>query len=235
MPLASLSIQEIEYIKVAIALLVLLYASILDIKYRAIDDKSWLGLVVSGLFLSLAEFYITGQASILKHWGLSLFSALALALILSYSGAMGAGDSGILLGIASMFPLYPFPATSLFPLFFLSVFVNAIFFSLAIPLALFFRNLPRLKEINRAREILLLFIAYRKREEEVKEFEAVLGEGKEFKLFQHVEKVELGKKGGSDQEVWVTPALPFLVPITMGFLLSLSLGDLATMLVLYIF
>ncbi|MCK4796676.1 MAG: peptidase A24, partial [Spirochaetes bacterium] len=44
----------------------------------------------------------------------------------------------------------------------------------------------------------------------------------------------LSKKGLIDDEVWVTPSLPFMIPITAGFFVAVFYGDLIFELTRYV-
>jgi len=225
---------EIEYLKIIVTLFVLFYASVLDYKYREIDNRSWLSLVVAGFILNIVESFIAGSTDILKFLVVSFIFGLIVAYALYYTGAMGGGDGKIFMGIAAMFPFFPFKTLSVFPLFFLSVFANSVFLSALLPLFFFIMNIPRIGEVKSLKHIVLLFIGYKRKERDVREFEAVIGKGDELNLFQNANLMELGKRGESDDEVWVTPAMPFIIPITLGFILSVVYGDIATLIILQV-
>ncbi len=226
-----MTFSEIVRIKILITLMILIYASILDWKYREIDDKSWISLLAAGVILNFIEFLLTGDGRIIIYLIISVATAYAVAYVLYYTGAMGGGDGKIFLGIAAMFPLYPSSTFTVFPLFFLSVFANSVFICSVIPLFFFIKNLKNIREIKDLRHAVLLFISYRKKERDVKPFEAVVAKGGEIRIFQNANTMELGSRSKSDELVWVTPAIPFIIPITLGFLLSLVYGDLTTLLV----
>lgn len=209
---------NIESLKASLTLLILLYASRLDWKYREIDDKSWLSLVALG-FVFL--FYDPEVKSFL----ISAAATSIFGLALNRLGLMGGGDAKILVGIAFLFPVYPNAAT-LFPIFAISVFTNAVLLSALLPLFFFIYNLKRLKEVKSLRDFFVLFIGYKKDASQIKRYEAVVES-----IFLNANKVQLGLKS-SDGEVWVTPALPFLVPITFGFLIAAFFGDLASFIIL---
>ncbi len=205
-------------LKILLAFLILAYASFLDWKYREIDDKSWLSLVALG-FVFL--FYDPEVKSFL----ISAAATSIFGLALNRLGLMGGGDAKILVGIAFLFPVYP-STTTLFPIFAISVFMNAVLLSALLPLFFFIYNLKRLKEVKSLRDFFVLFTGYRKDASQIKRYEAVVES-----IFLNVNKVQLGRKS-SDGEVWVTPALPFIVPITFGFLIAAFFGDLASFIIL---
>ena len=174
--------------------------------------------------------------ALMKTYFFSIAIAFILAVFLYYSGLMGGGDGKILIGIASMFPYFPYETFSIFPLFVLSVFSNAIVVSLIIPLIFFFYNLRRGVKPTNLKEFCMLFLGYKKKIKYMREFEVIMD-----KIFIRAKDIDMyldskGKeKVTGDDEVWVTPALPFVIPITIGFLISLKYGDLISFIVVKLY
>ncbi|MFH1774494.1 MAG: prepilin peptidase [Methanobacteriota archaeon] len=208
----------IEILKVFLTFPILAYASFLDWKHREIDDKSWLLLAALGILFLLYNFEI-------KNFLISVVATAIFSLALYYLGLIGGGDAKILVGIGALFPVYP-SAITLFPIFAISVFANAVLLSALLPIFFFTRNLKHLKEIRSVRDFFVLFLGYKKDASQIKSYEAVVDS-----IFLNVSKVRLGKKNGRG-EVWVTPALPFLIPITIGFLIAAFFGDLASFIIM---
>lgn len=223
-------------IKIIIALVILIYASLLDWKYREIDDKSWLSMFFLGIIFLFHDYFKFKSLNLIKIYFFSIAIAFILAVFLYYSGLMGGGDGKILIGIASMFPYFPYKTFSIFPLFVLSVFSNAIVVSLVIPLIFFFYNLRRGIKPNNLKEFFMLFLGYKKKIKDMREFEVIMD-----KIFIRAKDIDMyldfkGKeKVTGDEEVWATPALPFVIPITIGFLISLKYGDLISFIVVKLY
>ncbi len=218
--------QELTALKITLALLILAYASLLDWRYREIDDKSWVSMVALGAAFTAYDYLAVKNLALLKFFALSLLASTLLALALYYTGLMGGGDGKILIGIAAMFPLFPSVTLSVFPLFVLSTFANAIFLSASLPLFFFLRNVKHLRSLRSKGEFAALFLGYKRHANEIKSYEIAMEENGRFKIFVNANKVELGRKPETEGEVWVTPALPFVIPITLGFILSLAYGDI---------
>jgi|Deesub1362A_J573_1020465.scaffolds.fasta_scaffold02727_12 preflagellin peptidase FlaK len=219
-------------IKLILALLVLFYASLLDWRYREINDASWLALVFMGIVFIAVDVARTGVTTPLLYFLISVGVTSALMLAFSYFNLLGGGDAKIFIGIASLFPYYHREVTTVFPIFALSVFANAITLSLALPVYFFLRNLPHLKRVRSAKEFYALFLGYKKNASEIKPYEAVYGNGKSFTFLLRTD-AELGKAEG-EGEVWVTPAVPFVIPITISVLLSALYGDIISAIILFL-
>lgn len=198
-------------LKIILALLILIRASHLDWKYREIDDKSWLSLLVLGVVFMLFNL------EELRAFIIAMSLAILLVAITYIPGLIGGGDGKILLGIAALFPLSPVYNT---PFFVFGVFSNAVLISLPLPFFFFFKNLLR-GDVERG-EFIKMFLGYKIRADKVKEYEAVMRN----KVFMNVKEVKLGERGSPEEMVWVTPAVPFLIPLTVGFLIAALYGDL---------
>ncbi len=213
------------------ALLLLGYASLLDWRRREIDDPSWQGLAALGVLFGIHDLLRYGTPY-LAQLALSLGVTALLVLPMHHLRLMGGGDAKILLALALLFPYYPQPVTTLFPVFTLSVFVNAVTLTLLLPLLFFIINLRHLREVRSLSELYALFLGYRRKASEVRHYEAVYGRGRSFRFLLTTD-AELGRAEGDD-EVWVTPAVPFVIPITAGVLLSAVYGDIVSMVILSI-
>jgi preflagellin peptidase FlaK len=200
--------------------LILLYASVLDIKYREVDSRLWKLIIAIGSLLILADVFLTKNPRLLLPFTIILFIAVVFSFSLDYFGLMGAGDAKLIIGLGAMFPFLP-KGNFILPTFFLSVFTNAILLGLLINLWVFVLNIKHLRDVRHFNEFVRLFGAYKKDANEVGQFEAVLDEGK---LFLGTKNAEFGR-GVREGEVWVSYALPFVVFMTIGFLISVSYGD----------
>jgi preflagellin peptidase FlaK len=199
-------------LKIILAFLILARASCLDWRYREIDDKSWVSLIALGVVFLLLNPEQLGAFLI------SLSAALLLVAATYIPGLLGGGDGKILLGLAALFPLSPIYNT---PFFVLGVFFNAVLISLPLPFIFFIRNLLR-EGGARKGELVKMFLGYRVRADKVKSYEAIMGD----KLLMDVRKAKLGERRSPGEVVWVTPAIPFLIPLTLGFLVAAFYGDL---------
>ncbi len=167
---------------------------------------------------------------------------------------LGGADAKALIAVAIMFPYYPpievfnqfLPVTDVSRsiIFGLAVFGNALALNLVVPLFLFVYNLLNVPLGELKSSPVSAFTGYKA------PVEGLLG--KHVRLMSHYteEDGQLKKKrafGGSEvddatyqnllrwksegkigDKVWVTPKIPFLIPITLGFMLAIVWGDVLT-------
>jgi preflagellin peptidase FlaK len=169
-------------------------------------------------------------------------------------GGFGGADAKALIAIAIMFPapMYPmlqlpgydFPLASgiMSPVFALAVLGNAVALNLVVPLCMFLFNLTTTPAGELLANPLGAFTGYKARIGELK--------GKHLRLMHYYDETdntvnkrwafkgseiddesldELAKwrdAGKIGDKVWVTPKLPFLIPITLGFLAGVFYGDI---------
>lgn len=221
-------------IKVLSCSILLLYASILDWRYREIDDKAWLSMLLLGLLFLIYDFFKLRDASLIVLFSISVGIAVPIAALLSYLKVMGGGDAKILVGIAALIPTLNYSTVTVFPFFMLGVFFgNAVPIGALLPLVFFTINLKHLPEVGSLKGFLALFLGYEKEASRVGKFEALLGRNGNYTLL--VKKDELGKKIEGGGKVWVTPAIPFVILITIGFVISVVYGDLLSYILLSYF
>ncbi|MFQ5975117.1 MAG: A24 family peptidase C-terminal domain-containing protein, partial [Candidatus Hydrothermarchaeales archaeon] len=120
---------------------------------------------------------------------------------------------------------------TVFPLFIFSVyFGNAVLLGAIFPFIFFIINLKHIKDVKSYKAFLALFLGYEKDAADVGEFEALLGREGHFEL--RASKEALGEKVEGEGKVWVTPAIPFVILITIGFVISVIYGDILSLLML---
>jgi preflagellin peptidase FlaK len=136
--------------KVALSLIVLLYASWRDHKTREVSNRVWAIYAPIALCLSLSELLLYDPAK-LPFFGLSFGVTAVFALILFYSGGFGGADSKALMCIALALPFStealftPIIPSGVSPLaqnlFPLTIFSNSVLFAAASGVYMFLRNL----------------------------------------------------------------------------------------------
>lgn len=191
----------------------------------------------------------------------SAFSCFLLGFILFYAGLFGGADAKAFWCLGVSVPMYPYalsnqlPLTKiLLPAFPITVFNDALLTAALVALYLALRNAlllvkgkPLFKGLEREgwlRKLTLIFIGLRVPASSVKKMkyvyllESQLPEGnRRVKIFtSSSEDVDFNEVGRlADQlggDVWVTPALPLVVNITIGYILALIVGDIPLTIVL---
>ncbi|MDP2754109.1 MAG: A24 family peptidase C-terminal domain-containing protein, partial [Nitrospirota bacterium] len=164
-------------------------------------------------------------------------------------GIFGGADAKSLIVLSIILPAYPnlqafsytFPLNKpIIDLFAFGIFGNAVLLTIVVPAGLAVYNIAKMGlHIDNP---LYIFIGYKAEISElankhiklIQNFEAVNGEVKFYFKRGGVEINEkviselktLSEKGLIKDEVWVTPGLPFMIPITLGFFVAIFYGDI---------
>jgi preflagellin peptidase FlaK len=246
----------LDLLKIMFCTPFLLYSCYTDIKTRRVTNKLWLVMLAGSAFFVLYDIITEGVPYLL---GLLISAGLIFALvyILFQLGSFGGADAKSLIVISIILPAYPmiqlfgqnFPLNEpLIPLFAFGILGNAVLLSVVVPLGLAAYNIFRMGlHIDNP---LYIFIGYKSRISDladkhiklIQSFEEENGEIKfQFKrggveINEDVisELKALSEKGMIKDEVWVTPGLPFMIPITLGFFVAVFYGDLITELTRYL-
>jgi preflagellin peptidase FlaK len=176
--------------------------------------------------LAIGSFYLITSGSWKLNDSLFIILPAVFGLVFYVFGRMhlfGGADAWALIFISFCVPTFPFtPLLGNTPLGFLafSVLINALLLNLVAPLGIFAINIVR---GNRAPFMYRKFIGFW---DAIKRMYA--GEGRVYTkdLREHPEefKTELAiyKKAGT---VWISYAVPFIIPITAGFITAIIFGD----------
>jgi archaeal preflagellin peptidase FlaK len=246
----------LDILKILFCAPFLLYSCYSDIKTRRVTNKLWVVMLAGSMFFVLYDI-LTEGISYLLHLFISVGLIFVLVYILFQMGTFGGADAKSLIVISIILPTYPvfnafgynFPLNEpLIDLFSFGILGNAVLLTIVVPLGLAAYNIFRMGfHIDNP---LYIFIGYKSRISDLAD--------KHIKLIQSYEK-DTGqikfrfKRGGMEindsvisdlkallekglikDEVWVTPGLPFMIPITLGFFVALSYGDMITELTKYI-
>ncbi|MGQ9468850.1 MAG: prepilin peptidase [Nitrososphaerales archaeon] len=217
------------------------YASYSDWKKREVDDRLWILFSFIGITLNIIELfpYSNPQLLILIITSISLSSLISF--ILYYFGFFGGADMKVLIAISLIIPVY-YPSNYLHPFTSLTSLTNGIFFTISLPPIFLILNIIRLisgKDIFSGfegerlwRKILVCFLGYRASKADKSHF------------LMSLEKIADGKKRFhisflkdedfiSGQDIWVTPGIPLLIFISLGFISIILYGDFLTLLFRY--
>ncbi len=240
----------LDILKILFCTPFLLYSCYSDIKTRRVTNKLWLVMLAGSVFFVLYDILTKGMPYLMQLF-LSAGLIFVLVYILFHLGTFGGADAKSLIVISIILPSYPafhafgfdFPLNRpLIDLFSFGILGNAVLLTVVVPLGLALYNISRMGlHIDNP---LYIFIGYKSRISDLAD--------KHIKLIQSFEE-ENGlvkfrfRRGGIDineeiisdlkalsekklikDEVWVTPGLPFMIPITLGFFVALFYGDMIT-------
>jgi len=242
----------IEIFKIFFTMPFLLYSCYSDLKARRVSNRLWKYMLTLDSVFVLYEIFI-GGIPYFKALFLSEVIVFVSVYILFQLGAFGGGDAKGLIVLSILFPLYPifhfsgetYPLLGipLIGLFTFTVLGNALLLTTLVPLGMLCYNLLHFSP-EMLKKPLYMFIGYRteisslKNKEHLgllekfevdekgsitKQFERT---GLNFDANQKPELEEYMKKGLIGKEIWVTPALPFMLSITAGFITAVIFGDL---------
>jgi archaeal preflagellin peptidase FlaK len=245
--------NTLDILRVLVTTVILGYSCVTDWKIRRAPNELWYLMGGIGVLFNLYAFWQNDFSVNFLIWlGAGVLFIWALVYFIFRVGGFGGADAKALIAIAIMFPLYPaitlagfdFPLAGgiMSPVFGLAVLGNAVALNLVVPLCMFFYNLFTTPAGELLSNPVGSFTGYKARIGELK--------GKHLRLMHDYDETdnkvqrhwvfkgteiddysvgELTKwrdAGKIGEKVWVTPKLPFLIPITLGFLAAVFYGDI---------
>lgn len=219
----------------AVAAVMLLFTSYLDLKKREVPDKVWLIFGSVGVLLQIYEV-ATGETVLVQLLiGLGLGSLVGMGLF--FFGFYGGADGKALVVLGMLVPRFV-PKVGIYTVAPLMILTNGVLVSVFLPIALLLYNMilvlkkePIFEGFDEPlhRKILASILGYRQ-----------TGKPREFQF--SMEKDTSGEKPPSKSKkfdfslmrddfetksgTWVTPGIPLLVFFTAGYFLLLAYGDL---------
>ncbi len=232
------SLDVLEIVKVVLVSIFLVYACSLDIKSRIVPNKVWKMMLIATLPLLGYEIYLL----FFKNPISLIFATLGAVFMIAFAyflyaiNAYGGADAKALMCLAIVFPFYPrigdFPILNQgFGLFAFSVLANSVIFAPFMMVSLLLRNLWKEGLKGFLKNPLFYVAGYRIPVGRIRFhnlFELVdeKGELKRLKKAVECDEEKLRRlRNYGIEEVWVTPALPFIVFITIGFFFAVVAGD----------
>lgn len=240
----------IEILKVLACMPFLLYACYADIKTRRVANEVWVVMFGVGFIFIMYDLMTYGLPYLIRNI-LSFIFIFAFVYMLFQFGAFGGADAKVLMVISLIIPTFPvisIGSTSLplegippIDLFAFSVFGNSIILTIIVPIGLFLYNLIK-NPSESLRRPFYMFIGYimpisklEKGHFRLIESYSRTKDGVEFKFSRSgtelssdviSELKSYHKEGKLKEGVWITPGLPFMIPITAGFITAVVFGDL---------
>lgn len=241
----------IELLKVLVCLPFLAYSCYSDIKARRVSNKVWPIMLGAASPLILYEMITLGLPYVFRTV-ISFIVIFVFVYILFMLHAFGGADAKVLMVISIILPIFPklsvnsvqFPlwGVPLLDLFTFSVFGNSVLLTIIVPLGLLFYNIVTVNPKELLKKPFYALIGYRQAIDNLQEGHIRLIEkyvetpsgviprftrtGTSIDAGTITKLKELHKKGLIGEYVWITPGLPFMIPITAGFLAAVVFGDL---------
>ena len=241
----------IEILKVLYCTPFLVYSCYTDILTRRVSNRVWKVMLAGGAFFVAYDLYSGGLDALVKLF-LSAGIIFVFVYVLFQLGAFGWADAKSLIVLAIIIPVYPqimvngleLPITGvpLIDLFSFSVFGNAVLLTIVVPCSLFIYNVLTLTWHEIVERPAYLFVGFKTDisnllGRHIKLIEERFVSGGEVKTRFRRGGVEIDEEtvreletfaaqGLIESRVWVTPGLPFMIPITLGFFTAVLFGDL---------
>ena len=241
----------IDLLKLLVCMSFLLYSCRTDLQTRTVPNELWGVVFVAALPLVIADALIKGMGYVC-YMIIIVTCVYLFVYVLFRLGAFGGADAKALIALAFIFPVFPniavlgytFPIIGAPPLniFAFNTLMNAVILAVVVPLGIILYNLCTLS----VREILekpwYLIVGYKCKVSDLKNKHIKLiedyvcengGATAKFRrtgvviddyVLKRLESFE--SKGLIGSWVWVTPGLPFMIPITAGFVVAVVFGDL---------
>ena len=231
----------VDIVRILTGLIILSYASYSDIKTRLASNILWLVMGIIGIVLIVIQFFTIGFDNIYQ---LAFIPIIIIIMYVFFQMRLifGGADAKAIMALAILVPVQPmifsFPlwSNSIMPYTWV-IFTNSLILFLFIPISLFVYNL-----IKRNIEVPHLFMGYKMDIKKAKKsfvwpLERIKDGKRKFyympKEFDSEKELKLFEKEGI-KEIWVTPKVPFMIPLLAGFIVSFVFGDILMNLLSYL-
>jgi preflagellin peptidase FlaK len=217
------------------------YGSYKDWKTREIPDTLWLLFSVIAISIIIPETIIDFNLNNLYMMLISIGITAIISVILYYFGFFGGADMKALIVLSLLLPIY-LPFRYIHPLLPIISFTNAIFITASFALGFFMYNaftryLFRKNIFNGFekepiwKKIIVSFLGFRasrvRKDSFYMTLEKIVDNEKKFDISLMSEDEDFA----SGEDMWVTPGIPLLIFITIGFVVSIVYGDFLTLIV----
>ena len=196
-------------------------------------------MLIFGFPLVFLEFYLN-KFRYLDFAVLQLVAMVALAYILYLLNLYGGADAKAIMVLSALFPIYPhfngYPILKIGFIFAFSVLSNSVIVAPILAIIMFIRNIIK-ERFKISGSILYYFIGYRVDIDSIPKFHNLLEyfdeNGNLIRVKRAVEpndeiisRLKYFAKEKNVKKIWVTPALPFILFITAGYIVAFFIGDI---------
>ncbi len=222
-----------DLIRLVTGILILSYASLTDVKTRRASNILWLIMGSIGGILLLVQ-YLTNSFESNTIYQLVFIPVMIVLVYIMFQLRLifGGADAKAIMALAILLPIKPdilgFPIWESRLPYAWAPFFNALLIFLLIPLGLFIFNIVR-----RSPKFPHCFLGYKMniqkaREKFVWPLEKIVDGKQKFvympKDFDIEEELKEFEKNNID-EIWITPKIPFMIPLLAGFICAFIFGD----------
>lgn len=221
-----------------VGVLILSYASYTDIKTRRAPNILWVIMgSIGGVFL-IIQYVLTGFSNQLMYLVFIPIMMFLMYVLFQIGLIFGGADAKALMALAILVPvlpnLYGFPLAFSFMPYSWVIFSNSVVVFLALPLTLFIYNI-----VKGNRVFPQCFLGYPLNLKDAKHrfvwpMERFKDGKRKFSYkpsgIDEAEVYELFEKAGI-KEIWVTPKVPFMIPLLAGFITAFIVGDILTIII----
>ena len=232
--MANDTILYLNILRFILGIMLLSYASYTDIKTRRASNYLWIIMGgIGGLLLIVQHFTVGFDGKIMYLVFIPIMIGIVY-LLFQMRLIFGGADAKALMAIAILVPLEP--TIGQFPLwqgsvmpFSWSIFANSIILFLFIPISLLVYNAAK-RNVKFPYCVLGYKMKISKaREKFVWPLEKIIDGKHKFmympKEFDVNEELDEFEKNGIDM-IWVTPKIPFMIPLLAGFIVAFIFGDI---------
>lgn len=224
----------LDIIRLCLGIVILSYASYTDIKTRRASNMLWLIMGSLGAILLFIQYLTIGFGESVYYLAFIPIMIALMYILFQLRLIFGGADAKALMAIAILVPLEP--VISDFPIWNSSVmpsswfiFSNSIIIFLFIPLSLLIYNIAK-RNVKFPYCVLGYKLNIKKaRQRFVWPLEKIVDGKRKFvympKDFYVEKELNEFEKNGID-EIWVTPKIPFMIPLLIGFICAFVLGDI---------
>jgi archaeal preflagellin peptidase FlaK len=222
----------LDVIRLITGTILLAYASYTDLNTRRAPNTLWILMGIVGIILLIVQYLDGGFPNI---WYI-IFIPIMIALVFLFFQMrllFGGADTKALMALAVLVPIQPsigsFP---LWPSFFpgsFCIFLNALILFLFIPIGLFLFNIGK-RNLRFPHCLLGYVVSVEKAKQTFVWPMEKIQNGKRKLVYMpkdidvDEELAEFEKLGIT--EIWVTPKIPFMIPLLAGFVVTFFLGNI---------
>ena len=227
------TVTLLDSIRLILGLIILLYASYTDVGTRKASNMLWVIMAITGSILIAIQYFNPGFENLYILIFIPIMFGLVY-LLFQLGLVFGGADAKALMAIAILVPTQP--QISQIPIWGQSympaawtIFSNSLILFLAIPFGMFIYNV-----FKRNIKFPYCLLGYRMkiskaRNKFVWPLEKLVDGKKKFaympKGYETEEEFDEFEKNNID-EIWVTPKIPFMIPLLAGFICAFVLGDI---------